>query len=94
MRRFVRKTKSWKAGKARRREKSFCCFCLLLALIVSMKVPAAYAAENAGGADTVDPVSHPENCSAVLYDNTNGLPTSEANAIVQTADGFIWIGSY
>ena len=30
----------------------------------------------------------------VLYDNTNGLPTSEANAIVQTADGFIWIVSY
>lgn len=30
----------------------------------------------------------------LLYDNTNGLPTSEANAIVQTADAFIWIGSY
>ena len=30
----------------------------------------------------------------LLYDNTNGLPTSDANAIVQTADGFIWIGSY
>lgn len=32
--------------------------------------------------------------SAVLYDNTNGLPTSEANAIVQSHDGFIWIGGY
>ena len=32
--------------------------------------------------------------STVLYNNTNGLPTSEANAIVQTPDGFIWIGSY
>lgn len=32
--------------------------------------------------------------SAVLYNNTNGLPTPEANAIVQTPDGFIWIGSY
>ncbi|MDE6421357.1 MAG: histidine kinase, partial [Lachnospiraceae bacterium] len=31
---------------------------------------------------------------AVLYDNSNGLPTSEANAIVQTPDGFIWIGGY
>jgi energy-coupling factor transport system substrate-specific component len=30
----------------------------------------------------------------VLYDNTNGLPTSEANAIAETSDGFIWIGSY
>lgn len=32
--------------------------------------------------------------SEVLYDNSNGLPTSEANAITQTSDGFIWIGSY
>ena len=32
--------------------------------------------------------------SSVLYDNKNGLPTSEANAIVQTNDGFIWIGGY
>ncbi|MBQ9492794.1 MAG: HD domain-containing protein [Oscillibacter sp.] len=32
--------------------------------------------------------------ASVLYDSTNGLPTSEANAIVQSADGFIWIGSY
>ena len=30
----------------------------------------------------------------VLYDNSNGLPTSEANAITMTSDGFIWIGSY
>ena len=27
-----------------------------------------------------------------LYNNANGLPTSEANTIVQTSDGFIWIG--
>ncbi|MBE5905461.1 MAG: hypothetical protein E7277_01535 [Lachnospiraceae bacterium] len=35
-----------------------------------------------------------EGYSAVLYDNTNGLPTSEANAIAETSEGFIWIGSY
>ena len=29
-----------------------------------------------------------------LDDNTNGLPTSEANDIAETGDGFIWIGSY
>lgn len=29
-----------------------------------------------------------------LYNNLNGLPTSEANDIVQTNDGYIWIGSY
>ena len=32
--------------------------------------------------------------STVLYNNANGLPTSEANAIAQTSDGFLWIGSY
>lgn len=32
--------------------------------------------------------------SAVLYNNSNGLPTSEANAIVQADNGFIYIGSY
>lgn len=32
--------------------------------------------------------------SIIFYDSNNGLPTSEANAIAQTKDGFIWIGSY
>ena len=30
----------------------------------------------------------------VLYDSGSGLPTSEANTIVQSKDGFIWIGGY
>lgn len=42
----------------------------------------------------VDPTGRSDGYSAVLYDNTNGLPTSEANAITETPDGFIWIGSY
>lgn len=42
----------------------------------------------------VDPTESGEGYTAVLYDNTNGLPTSEANAIVETAEGFLWIGSY
>ena len=32
--------------------------------------------------------------TAILYDSANGLPTSEANAIVQSFDGFIWLGGY
>lgn len=32
--------------------------------------------------------------SSVLYDSSSGLPTSDANAIVQTSNGFVWIGSY
>ncbi len=30
----------------------------------------------------------------VLYDRTSGMPTSEANDIVQTDDGYMWIASY
>ena len=42
----------------------------------------------------VDPISREEGYSAILYNNTNGLPTSEANDIAETSDGFVWIGSY
>lgn len=42
----------------------------------------------------VDPVSSRDRYSAVLYDNTSGLPTSEANDIAETGNGFLWIGSY
>ncbi len=31
---------------------------------------------------------------SILYDSTNGLPTSDANIVIQTSDGFIWIGNY
>ena len=30
----------------------------------------------------------------LLYDNSNGLTTSEANAVAQIGIGFIWIGGY
>ncbi len=42
----------------------------------------------------VDPTRKNEGFLSVLYNNRNGLPTSEANAIAQTDDGFLWIGSY
>jgi len=41
-----------------------------------------------------DPTGQGVGFSSVLYDNSSGLPTSEANAIIQSPDGFIWIGSY
>ena len=31
---------------------------------------------------------------ATVYNERNGLPTGEANAILQTSDGYIWVGSY
>lgn len=38
--------------------------------------------------------SDPVSCVVSVYDDRNGLPTGEANAVVQTPDGYIWIGSY
>ncbi|MBP5555041.1 MAG: response regulator [Lachnospiraceae bacterium] len=32
--------------------------------------------------------------TAKLYDATNGLPTSDANCILGTRDGYVWIGGY
>ena len=75
-----------------RRRISFLHLLLVLAILLNMGTAGAEGSPD--GVATVDPVGQPENFSAVLYDNTNGLPTSEANAIVQTSEGFIWIGSY
>ena len=78
--------------------------CLMLALLL---VTAAVSADSTGaygravnasgslnGEAAVDPIGHSEGFLAVLYDNVSGLPTSESNAIAQTGEGFIWIGSY
>lgn len=43
---------------------------------------------------TGDLIGYRDGYSAILYDGSNGLPTSEANTIVQADDGFLWIGSY
>jgi energy-coupling factor transport system substrate-specific component len=79
-----------------------------LALMTAALMIAAVfsAALSAGAADTpdiaetekavaaFDPLAEGASYSCILYNYANGLPTSEANAIAQTSDGFIWIGSY
>lgn len=76
------------------------CSLVALALLVSLVVPlnAAYARTTQSASDeaavAIDPTEQDQGYSAVLYDNTNGLPTSEANDIIETPEGFIWIGSY
>ena len=53
-----------------------------------------WAETNTGDRIDVDVTGKKKGYSAVLYNNMNGLPTSEANAITETSEGFIWIGSY
>ena len=63
----------------------------VLVLAVAL-LPAAGAIPCA--AKAVDLTGKGAGYSTVIYNNTNGLPTSDVNSVVQTADGFIWIGSY
>ena len=84
----------------RKFSRSYVCIGLSLLLVVSGLV--SWMSDNsmtvAAASDqqtvAVDPTGKGDGYSAVLYDNTNGLPTSEANAITETPDGFIWIGGY
>ncbi len=67
---------------------------LLIALVLffSLMIPCAPAYAVSESHKNV--LAEGNDYTAILYDSLNGLPTSEANAIAQTADGFIWLGGY
>ena len=65
-----------------------------LAVLFSLTAQTAGAAGDPKGGIAADPFSGNDHYSAVLYDNKNGLPTSEANTVAQTKEGFLWIGCY
>ncbi|MBO6108617.1 MAG: HD domain-containing protein [Eubacterium sp.] len=67
---------------------------LCLCLIMIPKVTVSAAAVSHGGAAAVLGKVDDLGYSVELYDGTNGLPTSDANTILSTGDGFIWIGGY
>ncbi len=76
------------AYNGRRALTAFLALALLLSAAALLSSPAqAYA-------PTLDMTGRGVGFTSVLYDNASGLPTSEANAIVQSGEGFIWIGSY
>lgn len=56
---------------------------LLIAVVMIMSLPCAAYAQGADARYVV-----------TVYNEQNGLPTSEANVVRQTSDGYIWIGSY
>ncbi len=64
----------------------------ILILLAGCFLPSFLCLASSGVAGSLGSRSY--NYTTVLYDNKNGLPTSEANAIAETEDGFIWIGSY
>lgn len=64
---------------------------LILALLLVLQ--AAFTV-NAVSPESFTPAGSDEEFYPVVYDNMNGLPTTEANDIAQTSEGFIWIGCY
>lgn len=58
---------------------------LAFSFTAALPVSASAGAENSGLL---------ENRIYYVYDDSNGLPTAEANTILQTSDGYMWIGSY
>lgn len=67
--------------------------CVSLALLLLLLAWTS-ASANAASTESFDPVIRNSEFYPVLYDNTNGLPTAEANDIAQTSEGFIWIACY
>ena len=61
--------------------KTICTALLVCAAIIVCGLPA-YAQDSAGA------------YVVTLYNERSGLPTGEANDVIQTSDGYIWIGSY
>lgn len=62
------------------------------AIFVFSAGPSSAAEEPAG--ERVLPVYGGSSYVKTIYNEQNGLPTGEANTVLQTSDGYIWIGSY
>lgn len=62
--------------------------------LLSLLVSILYLGENVEATEIPDVLGNSKDYTAVLYDNTNGLPTSETNAVVQSENGYIWMGGY
>ena len=57
-------------------------------MLLAVLANTAFAAEAKSDSDALT------NRIQTLYNEKNGLPTSEANTILQTSDGYLWIGGY
>ena len=67
--------------------------CLLLSAVLLLSAFVLFAPP-AAAEDVADLAARGAGYTAVLYDNSSGLPTSVANDIVQSPEGFIYIGCY
>lgn len=67
----------------------------ILSLMLAVAVMLCSLAFAVGAVDSRS-VANPEheNYTSSIYNEEDGLPTGEANVVLHTSDGYIWIGSY
>ena len=66
--------------------------CILFACMLMTQT--AWGDGKTGENKTADHSGLGDDYAAIVYDHTNGLPTSEANDVAETSEGFIWIACY
>ncbi len=77
-----------RAGKNRKTAEKAVTAMVVLSLLAASFSVADFAFADEDKKDSI------RNYISTVYDNTSGMMSSEANTLVQTADGCIWIGSY
>ncbi len=76
-------------------KKAALAFCFsLCSLNLARATSFSYGGDSYGGGYAVTGQSENKGYAYQLYNATNGLPTSDANTILASRDGFIWIGGY
>ncbi|MCR5799221.1 MAG: response regulator [Lachnospiraceae bacterium] len=66
---------------------------ILILLFTATPISASEDVTSGGGYAATGQLSNVSYISEI-YDATNGLPTSDANYVIGTSDGYVWIGGY
>ncbi len=67
---------------------------LIILLALSFSLPLRAEQGGFGGGYAVTGQTEDLGYAATLYDAENGLPTSDANFVMGSSDGYIWVGGY
>ncbi len=75
-----------------RLKKRLLCFMAALCIVISVLPAAAFV--TASALESVSESAGELPYVETVFNERNGLPTGEANDVLQTSDGYIWVGSY
>lgn len=67
---------------------------VMIYIVLFITPVMADSSANTGGGYVAAGESADISYTSVIYDATNGLPTSDANYVLSSSDGYIWVGGY